>query len=72
MTHSYRIETTLTEDSKLSLEGLPFQAGKKVEIIVSDQSQSESFNAFPLQGSVLHYDHPFEPAISADDWNVLK
>ncbi len=74
MTHSYRIETVLTEDGKLSLEGLPFQAGKKVEIIVSEQPQlvNSEANSHPLQGSVLYYDNPFEPVVSADDWNAMQ
>ncbi len=27
---------------------------------------------FPLAGTVLHYDDPFSPAVSPDDWDAVS
>jgi hypothetical protein len=73
MVSAYRVETVLTEDGKLLIEGLPFRAGESVEIIVLErQTSSPSTNQFPLQGTVLRYDDPFEPAVPIEDWEVLQ
>ena len=31
---TYRLRTTVAEDGKLSIKGLPFRAGEQVEVIV--------------------------------------
>lgn len=75
--NAHKLAATFTEDGKLVLTGLPFHAGDKVEIIVLKQpkeqklSQSEKYE-YPLQGTVLQYDDPFEPAVPTEDWEVLK
>lgn len=75
--NAHKQSVTLTEDGKLVLNGLPFQAGETVEVIVLEQSQEEkssrsSSSDFPLQGSVIQYDDPFEPAVSMEEWEALK
>lgn len=67
--NAHKQSVTLTEDGKLVLNGLPFQAGETVEVIVLQQSQGQqssrfSSSDFPLQGSVIQYDDPFSPAVS--------
>lgn len=70
---AYRIETKLTENGTLVLENLPFQAGEDVEIIILERSsQAADANPYPLQGKVIHYDDPFEPAVPIEDWEVLQ
>lgn len=63
---AYRVELILTESGVISLQGLPFQAGESVEIIVLEKSTPSmtelSGQAFPLAGTVLHYEDPLEPA----------
>ncbi|PSB14880.1 hypothetical protein C7B61_04160 [filamentous cyanobacterium CCP1] len=73
----HKIETRFTEDGILVLEGLPFHAGDAVEIIILKQTTGEQFSRIPkpehsLQGTVLRYDEPFEPAIPPEDWETLK
>lgn len=73
----YKLTATLTEDGTLLLKGLPFQAGEAVEIIILEQSKEptlspDSSSQYPLQGTVLRYDDPFEPAVADRDWDVLK
>ncbi len=77
---AHKVEVVLSENGTLVLEGLPFRAGETVEVIilrptpqpVSSPTSSSRTSAFPLQGTVLFYDEPFEPAVSPQDWDVLK
>lgn len=41
MINAHRVETTLTQDRTLTLEGLPFQAGDTVEVIVLERAASD-------------------------------
>jgi hypothetical protein len=79
--NAYKIETTLSEDGSLILKGLPFHMGDAVEVIILEKfpSQEEKavveqpeLNPYPLRGKVLYYEDPFEPAVPAEDWEVLK
>jgi hypothetical protein len=65
MINTYQSTVTLTEDGKLTLENLPFQA---------ENNQLETFidNEKPLRGSILYYEDPFEPAVPEEDWEALK
>ncbi|MFN6500648.1 MAG: hypothetical protein RMX65_027100 [Nostoc sp. DedQUE01] len=70
---AYRIETTLTEDGTLTIKDLPFQAGEAVEIIILERSPKPSeSNPYPLRGTVIRYDDPFEPPVPIEDWEVLQ
>jgi hypothetical protein len=69
----HRIETSLIENGKLSLQNLPFKKGDEVEIIILERSPSKTdSNLYSLRGTVSRYDDPFEPATSSDDWEVLQ
>lgn len=71
--NAHRIETALTENGKLSLQNLPFKKGDEVEIIILDRSSSKNItDSYPLRGTVIRYDDPFEPAASAEDWEALQ
>lgn len=75
--NAHKLAATLIEDGTLVLKGLPFHAGDTVEIIILEQSKEERLRQsylgdYPLQGTVLRYDDPFEPAVPAEDWEVLK
>ena len=68
MMNTHRIETTLKENGKLSLQNLPFKKGDEVEIIILERKSFEiTADSYPLQGTVISYEEPFEPATSADD-----
>lgn len=69
----HRIKATFTENGKLSLPNLPFKKGDEVEIIILECSSSKTIsNSHPLKGTVIHYDDPFKPAVSTEDWEVLQ
>ncbi|MGK7912870.1 MAG: hypothetical protein AB4050_15560 [Synechococcus sp.] len=79
--NAYKIEATLSEDGKLVLKGLPFHAGDAVEVIILEHSeglhtavntQTPQKDLNPLQGSVIHYEDPFAPAVSAEDWEAIQ
>jgi hypothetical protein len=76
-----KIETTLSEDGSLILKDLPFHMGDAVEVIILEKSPSREEKVvveqsepdlYPLRGKVLHYEDPFEPAVPAEDWEVLQ
>jgi hypothetical protein len=75
--NAHKLAATLMEDGTLVLKGLPFHAGDSVEIIILEQPKEErprqtSQGDYPLQGTVLRYDDPFEPAVPDEDWEVLN
>ncbi|MGL5794142.1 MAG: hypothetical protein ACRC06_06975 [Waterburya sp.] len=71
--NAHRIETALTENGKLSLQNLPFKKGDEVEIIILDRNSSKiTTDSYPLRGTVINYDDPFEPAINTEDWEALQ
>jgi hypothetical protein len=71
--NAHRIETAFTENGKLLLQNLPFKKGDEVEIIILERSPSKTdSNSYPLLGTVIRYDDPFEPATSGEDWEVLQ
>lgn len=68
-----RVKATVQQNGQIVLNDLPFEEGKRVEVIVLDTNREEVMpGANPLKGSVLRYDDPFEPAASIEDWEVLR
>lgn len=66
--NAHRIETALTENGKLSLQNLPFRKGDEVEVIILERSLGKSDSDFyPLKGTVIRYDEPFEPTICSSE-----
>lgn len=79
--NAYKVETTLTEDGTLKLQGLPFHAGDTVEVIILERPSCQQeqtatptleSNQYPLRGTVIRYDDPFEPAVPMEDWEALQ
>ena len=64
MTLAHRIEAVLSEDGKLMLDQLPFQAGQAVEIIVLAANRPVPASLI-LKGSVLRYARPTDPLAEA-------
>ena len=68
---AHRIETTLTEPGKLTLEHLPFQKGDSVEVIVLINKKAEGKNPYSLRGQKIVYHRPTDP-VAENDWEALK
>lgn len=68
----YRVETAVSNDGTLTVKGLPFQAGDKVEVIVrSREREQEHSERYPLHDKPIRYVDPLD-SVAEDDWDVLK
>jgi hypothetical protein len=72
MLQTYRVETTVSEKGVLTVRGLPFHKGEKVEVIIlSPARQSAKTTRYPLRGKLIRYDAPFD-SVAEGDWDVLR
>ena len=72
MLQTYRVETTIAEKGILTVQGLPFHKGDKVEVIIlSPVRQSAKATALPVAGKLIRYDASFE-SVGEADWEVLR
>jgi hypothetical protein len=68
MQRAYRVHSQLSADGTLALEGLPFQAGDEVEVIVIFKARTAHMERrYPLRGKPLIYESPFD-SIAESDW----
>jgi len=69
---TYRIEATVPADGTLTITGLPFQAGDKVEVVVRSCEEEQKHNdPYPLRGKPIRYMDPFQ-SVAEGEWEVLK
>jgi hypothetical protein len=69
---AYRIETRVEKDGSLTLQGMPFQAGDEVEVIVLARARSlQHGDRYPLRGQPIRYEDPTEP-VAESDWEILR
>jgi len=67
----YRVETRVSSDGSLTLKGLPFQAGDRVEVIIRSQKIEERKGEYyPLRGKPIRYADPFG-SVAEEDWEAL-
>lgn len=67
---TYRIESIVSPNRVLTIRGVPFRAGERVEIIVvSISSESGNVSRYPLRGKSIRYVAPFD-SVAENDWNV--
>jgi hypothetical protein len=65
-------ETTVGEHGELVLEGLPFEPGQAVEVLVVSKTTGSTKGGFgSLRDSVLEFGEPLEP-VASEDWDALK
>ena len=68
----YRSKTTILKDGTLTIKGLPFRPGEKVEVTVcARERQAEQDKRYPLRGKTVRYDDPFG-SVAEEDWGALK
>jgi hypothetical protein len=69
---TYHIQTTVSNDGTLTIEGLPFQAGDKVEVIVRGRvAKMSNREPYPLHSKPIRYENPFE-SVAENAWEILK
>lgn len=79
MKRAYHTEAVVDDDGTVRLRDVPFGAGETIEVIVLPQSRPvgspSPIGSGPtdrsLQGTVSHYDDPFEP-VAVDDWDAQR
>ena len=68
----YRVETTIWKGGTLTIKGLPFKAGDKVEVVVRSREQKRELSeSYPLRGKPVRYADPFG-TVAEGDWNPLE
>jgi hypothetical protein len=68
----YRVETKVSSDGSLTIKGLPFQAGDRVEVIIrSREHRKEEGTCYPLRGKPIRYTDPFG-SVAEEDWETLR
>ena len=69
---TYRVVTLVSSKRSLMIEGLPFKAGEKVEVIVRRRERErERRERYPLRGTLVHTMNPFE-SVAESDWEALQ
>lgn len=69
---AYRLETIVPQNGTLTIRGVPFRAGEKVEVIIlSWHRKRENGERYPLRGKPIRYVAPFDSVAEAD-WDVLQ
>jgi hypothetical protein len=69
---TYRTETIISEDGTITIHGVPFRTGDRVEVIILGYShKKKDGERYPLRGKPIRYDAPFD-SVAEDDWEVLK
>jgi hypothetical protein len=67
---AHRIEVVVQADRKLVIEDIPFQEGQTVEVIILPAVKAHPENPYSLRGLPVELSNPFDPAVSADDWEA--
>jgi hypothetical protein len=69
---TYRVETKVSRNRTLTIKGLPFQVGEKVEVIVRrHERERERRGRYPLRGKPIRYLDPFA-SVAESDWEALQ
>jgi hypothetical protein len=69
---AYRTETVIQPDRVLTLRGVPFRTGEKVEVIVlGSPQQGNEQKRYPLRGQPIRYEEPFD-SVAEDDWETSR
>jgi hypothetical protein len=68
---AHRVETIVKEDGIVTIEGLPFNAGEVVEVIIFPRATLTEApeDRYPLRGTPFHYEDPTEP-VAVEDWEA--
>ncbi len=71
--NAHRLEAVVGANGSLTINDLPFNEGKEVEVIVLEKTEAkrdERTSRFPLRGKAVEYIDPFDPAAPLEDWEV--
>jgi predicted DNA-binding antitoxin AbrB/MazE fold protein len=68
----YFSEAVVKSNGTLTLDGLPFKEGEKVDVVVRvHEAKLQNGDRYPLRGTPYKYDKPFE-SVAEEDWETTK
>ena len=66
----YRVEAEVSTEGSVTITGLPFQPGNRVEVIIrGPSSDTEKDRSYPLRGKPVQYVDPFS-GVAEGDWEA--
>jgi hypothetical protein len=69
----YHTVTKIAPNGLPVLDKLPFQEGEVVEVTIESKNGKKIKRTFPYRGKKpFKYIDPFEPAMPAEEWDVMK
>lgn len=68
---AYKTAATIEKPGELHLAELPFRTGDEVEVILLRRRRKTAEKRYPLRGTPLRYDKPFDP-VAEEDWDALR
>ncbi len=69
---AHHTRAVVSENGSLTIDRLPFPAGKPVEVVVFPAgSQSLQRERYPLRGTPIQFDDPTGP-VADSDWEALR
>lgn len=68
----YIVETRISDDKSLTVKGLPFSVGDRVEVIIRSHEHKDDKNKrYTLRGKPNRYADPFG-SVAQEYWEALK
>lgn len=69
---TYRIETIVSQNRILTIRGVPFRPGEKVEVIILSHARRwGGEKRYPLRGKPIRYAQPFD-SVAENEWHALR
>ena len=69
---AYRTDTVIQQDRVLTVRGVPFRAGERVEVIIlSNTHRRDVQERYPLRGQPIRYTDPFD-SVAENDWEATR
>lgn len=67
---AYRTDAVVKEDGTVTVSGLPFRTGERLEVILLQRTgRSNGAESYPLRGEPVRYEEPFD-GVAEDDWEA--
>lgn len=73
MSYAHVRELTVGNNGELHIRDLPLRAGDRVQVVViPKQAVDPTADRYPLRGTAVRYDRPFDPACDPDEWEANR
>ncbi len=66
----YKVETEVSKDGSVTIKGLPFQPGNRVEVIIRSRCSDAEEQSYSLRGKPFRFLDPFG-SVAEEDWEAL-